>query len=231
MATTTLSPARALRRPRRLDLRAVLGFFLAVVATFGSIAFWTASSDTRTVLVSTRDLPAGEMLADGDLAVARVRVDDGIYGAAVPAAERAGLIGKPLAEPVHAQQILARAQLSSRPAFGPNEMALTIAVSPETAIGGRVRSGDAVQVLVTTNKGKPEAKTTVVLPRVMVYDVGHNQRSVVVNTAASSDSGDRSSARGPLGSLTLIVTQEQAVQLAQAKWSGELDVALLPAQQ
>jgi hypothetical protein len=30
--------------------------------------------------------------------------------------------------------------------------------------------------------------------------------------------------------LTLIVTQDQAVQLAQARWSSDLDVALLPAQ-
>lgn len=231
LATTTLSPTKALRQPRRVDWRAVFGLFLTLMATGGSIAFWSASSDTRTVLVATRELPAGAVLAEGDLAIARVRVDDGIYSAALPAAEQVGLIGKQLAEPVHAQQILARAQISSRPALSPNQMALTIAVSPETAVGGRVRPGDTVQVLVTTNKGKPEAKTTVVLPWITVYDVGHNQRSVVVNTSGSGDSGDRSSALGPVGSLTLVVTQEQAVQLAQAKWSGELDVALLPAQQ
>lgn len=229
MAATTLSPTRALRQPRRLDLRAVFGIFLILVATGGSIAFWSASSDTRTVLVATRELPAGAMLTQGDLAIARVRVDDGIYSAAVPAAEQASVIGKQLAEPVHAQQILARAQISSRPALGPNQMALTVAVSSETAVGGRVRPGDAVQVLMTTNKGKPEAKTAVVLPRVAVYDVGHDQRSLVVNTSGAADSDDRSSVRGSLASLTLVVTQEQAVQLAQAKWSGELDVALLPA--
>ena len=231
MAATTLSPTRALRQPRRLDLRAVFGIFLTLVATGGSIAFWSASSDTRAVLVATRELPAGATLTQGDLAIARVRVDDDIYAAAVPAAEQAGVIGKQLAEPVHAQQILARAQISSRPALASDQMALTIAVSPETAVGGRVRPGDSVQVLVTTDKGKPEAKTAVVLPRVTVYDVGRDQRSLVVSTSGAGDSDTRSGVRGPLASLTLIVTQEQAIQLAQAKWSGELDVALLPAQQ
>lgn len=226
MSATTLSPTRALRRPRRLDWRAVFGIFLLLVATGGSITFWSASSNTRALLVATRDLPAGSELATEDLGVARVRVDDAIYQAALPAAELAGLVGKQLAEPVHAGQLLVRAQLSSRPRLGPDQMALTIAVSPETAAGGRLRAGDAVQVLLTTNKGKPEARTAVVLPRATVYDVGHDQRVAVVNTELA----DRSAAQGAAKWLTLVVTQEQALQLAQSKWAGELDVALLPPQ-
>ena len=224
MSATTLSPTRALRRPRRLDWRAVFGIFLLLVATGGSITFWSASSDTRALLVATRDLPAGSELAAEDLGVARVRVDDAIYQAALPAAELAGLVGKQLADPVHAGQLLGRAQLSSRPRLGPDQMALTIAVSPETAAGGRLREGDAVQVLLTTNKGKPEARTAVVLPRATVYDVGHDQRVAVVNTELA----DRSAAQGAAKWLTLVVTQEQALQLAQATWAGELGVALLP---
>ncbi len=227
MTTATLSPTRALRRPRRLDWRALFGLFLLLVATGGSITFWSASSDTRTLLVATRDLPAGAELRDGDLAVARVRVDDAIYQASVPAAELASLLGQQLAEPIHAQQLLARAQLSTRPRLGPNQVALTIAISPETAVGGRLRPGDAVQVLLTTNKGKPEARTTVVLPRATVYDVGHDQRVTVINT----DMADRSAAQGTVKWLTLVGTQEQALQLAQAKGQGDLDVALLPAEQ
>src|SRR5712692_1155189 len=71
MATAVLTPTRALRQARRLDLRAVFGLFLLLVATGGSIAFWSASSDTRAVLVATRDLPAGATLKLMDLAIAR----------------------------------------------------------------------------------------------------------------------------------------------------------------
>lgn len=227
MATTPLSPTRALRRPRRLDWRAIFGIFLLLVATGGSITFWSASSDTRAVLVATRDLPAGAELGASDLAIARVRVDDAIYRAAIPASELATLAGTQLAEPVHAEQLLVRAQLSSRPLLGPNQLALTIAISPETAVGGRVQAGDSVQVLLTTNKGKPEARTTVVLPRVTVYDVGHDQRTTVVNT----DLADRAAPHGAVKWLTLIMTQEQTVELAQAKGQGDLDVALLPPRQ
>lgn len=227
MAATTLTPTRALRQPRHVGWRAAFGVFLLLLATGGSIAFWTASSDTRAVLVATRDLPAGAMLTATDVAVARVRVDDAIYQAAVPASELTSLVGTQLAEPMHAQQLLARAQLSSRPTLGPGHLALTIAVSPETAVGGRLRPGDAVQVFLTTNQGKPEAHTAVVLPRATVYDVGHEQRLTVVNTELA----ERSGTQGPAKWLTLIVTPEQALALAQARWSGELDVALLPPEQ
>src|SRR5690606_17243284 len=111
---------RALRQPRRLDLRAMLGLLLLLVATGGSIAFWTAASDTRAVLVATRDRPAGATITVADLAIARVRVDDAIYQAAVPASELANLVGQQLAEPVHAHQLLVRPQVSSRPPLGPD---------------------------------------------------------------------------------------------------------------
>ncbi|HLZ08007.1 MAG TPA: RcpC/CpaB family pilus assembly protein, partial [Chloroflexota bacterium] len=160
---TTLSPARALRQPRRIDWRALFGIFLTLVAVGGSIFFWTASSDTRSVVVATRDVPSGSSLTLADLAVARVRIDDTLYQAAVPAEDLSTLAGKQLAEPVHAHQVIVRAQISPRPSLGRDQLALTIPISPETAVGGSLRPGDAVEVLVTINKGKPEARTTVVL--------------------------------------------------------------------
>jgi Flp pilus assembly protein CpaB len=196
-----------------------MGLFLLLVAVVGSLSFWSASSDTRPVLVAARDLPAGTTLQTSDLAIARVRVDDAIYQAAVPAAEIESITGKALAEPIHAQQLLVRAEISNQPPLGPDQMALTIGITPESAVGGQLRPGDAVQVLLTTDKGTPAVHTTVVLPRATIYDIGYDQETVVVNT--------RRSDRGSVSWLTLIVTPEQAVQLGQAKWAGELDVALL----
>jgi Flp pilus assembly protein CpaB len=229
MAATTLTPARAIRQPRRVDLRAVFGLFLLLLATGGSIAFWSASSDTRAVLVATRDLPAGATLSASDVAVARVRVDDAIYEASWPAAAREELIGRQLAEPVHAQQLLVRAQLSTRPPLQPDQLALTIPIRPDTAVGGRVRPGDYVQVLATSGKGKPESETFVVLRRVRVHDVGRDERVTVVNTAGAGETAPRPAAQGPVSTLTVVVTQDQALELARARWNGELDVALLPA--
>ena len=84
MVSSTLTPKRALRKPWRLDPRAVFGLFLMLVSIGGSVAFWAASTDTRAVLVVTRDRPAGATLSSADLAVASVRVDDAIFAATVP---------------------------------------------------------------------------------------------------------------------------------------------------
>ncbi len=223
LTSTRLTPSRALRRPRRIDLRAIFGIALFVVAVGGSILFWTLSSDARAVLVATRDLPALAVLTPSDLTVAHVRVDDAIYQSAIPADELSGLVGKPLAEPVHAQQLLVRSQVASRPAFAANQVIYTIPIAPENAVGGRLAHGNFVEVLVTLNKGKPDTQTNVVLPRAMVYDIGFEQRFTAIN----ADSGN---AQGAARWLSLVVSQDEARQLAQARWSGDLDVALLPAQ-
>jgi Flp pilus assembly protein CpaB len=215
-----------MRRPWRLDGRVLVGLFIAALAVAGSLALWQRVNDARPVVVATRDLPTGATLAAADLAVARVRVDDGMYAAAVPADELGALVGRQLAEPIHPQQMVVRQQVSARPPIGPDQVALTIPVNPASAAGGRVRPGDSVAIILTTNKGKPEAQTTVVLPRVTVYDVGYDQGSAVVSTGA--DAADRV-ARGALSSLTLVVkAPTEAVELASARHNGELDVALLP---
>lgn len=226
MDSTTLTPKRALRKPWRLDPRAMFGMFLMLVSIGGSVVFWTTSTDTRAVLVATRDRPAGATLGPSDVAVTSARLDDAIFAATVPAEEQSTVVGRQLSEPLHAQQLLARAQLSGRPPLGPGQMVLTIRVSPDTAAGGLIRLGDSVQILVTTNKGRPESRTTVVLPRVTVYDVGRDDQTTVINTGGANDA-DWDDA-GSLNSLTLIVSQDQALQLTVAKWNGDLDVALLP---
>jgi len=83
---------------------------------------------------------------------------------------------------MHAHQVLARRQVSSRLPLGPGQLALPIAVRPEAAVGGQSRHGDAVQVLLTTNVGKPEARTMAVLSRATVDDDGYEQCVAVANT-------------------------------------------------
>jgi len=226
VAVISTSPTRALRRPLRLDVRALVGVLLMLVAVGGSIAVWTTEQDTRGVLVAARDMPAGTTLTSDDLTVSRARLDDSIYQAAVPAASLNSIVGRQLSEPAHANQVLARAQLSSRPTLAADQMVIAIPVRPETAVGGRVRAGDAVQVLSTNTKGEPMA-THVILPRAVVYDVGQDEEG------ASRGSGSRVQLGASGGAptwITVIVDQQQAVQLTQARWSGELDVALLPPQ-
>ena len=224
MASSTLTPSRALRRPRRIDMRLVVGLLLMVATTLASLAFWTATSDARPIVVATHALPALAVLTPADLTVVHVRMDDALYQAAIPGDEMTALVGKPLAEPVHAQQVLVRAQVGTRPSLAADQVAMTIAITPETGVGGRLRPGDQVLVLATFNKGKTDVRTAVVLERVTVYDVGYEQRVGAINT----DGASSPTAQGAARWLTLVLTGEQARQLAQAKGTGDLDVTLLP---
>src|SRR5215216_4437209 len=173
MVAATLSPARALRRPRRTDPRALIGLFLTLAALAGSISFWASSSEARAVVVATRDLPVGATLRSGDLTVAYLRAEDGVYRAALPADMLDSLIGRQIGEPIHAQQVLARAQVADRLGLAADQVAITIPAKPDSAVDGRLRPGDAVQVLVTVvDKPRQEAHTRLVLDRVQVFSVG-----------------------------------------------------------
>jgi Flp pilus assembly protein CpaB len=226
MAVATLTPARALRsRPRRADPRALLGVFITLAALAGSVAFWVGASDARPVLVATRELQVGTTLRSADLTVAYVRMDDALYRAALPSDMLDSLIGRQLGEPVHAQQVLARAQVAAKPGLAADQVAMTIPARPESAVDGRLRPGDTVQILVTvTDKAKNEARTRQVLNRAQVFDVGRDH-SFGSSSATAEPDGQ---ARGSIASVTLAITAEQARQLAEARRIGELDVLLLP---
>jgi len=229
MAVATLTPVRALRRTRRADPRALIGVFLTLAALAGSIAFWVGASDARPILIATRDLPAGATLLSSDLMVAYVRMDDTVYRAALPADALESLVGRQLGEPVHTQQVLARAQLADRLGLSVDQMAMTIPARPESAVDGRLRPGDTVQVLATVvDKTRNEARTRPVLERALVFEVGRDQ-SFSTSTASTSGSANGDGlTRGSITSVTLVVTPDQARQLAEARRTGELDVLLLP---
>jgi Flp pilus assembly protein CpaB len=227
MAVATLTPARAFRRPRRADPRALIGVFLTLAALAGSVAFWVGASDARPILVAAHDVPAGATLRSSDLTVAYVRMDDTVYRAAFPADALDSLVGRQLDEPIHAQQVLARAQLADQLGLGADQVAMTIPARPESAVDGRLRPGDAIQVLVTViDKNKNEAHTRQVLDRAQVFEVGRDQS--FSGSSSSVTRADDSVTRGSITSVTLAVSADQARQLAEARRTGELDVLLLP---
>jgi Flp pilus assembly protein CpaB len=225
MAVMTLSPVRGLRRPRRADPRAIVGVFITLAALGGSVAYWASTSDTRGVVVAARDLPAGATLRASDLSVSYVRLDDSLYRAALAADSLDSLVGRELAEPMHAQQVIARAQVADRSGLAPDQVAITIPAHPDSAANGRIRPGDLVQVLVTVgDKTRGDVHTRLVMDRARVFDVG---REAPIGGSSSASDPERA-ARAPIASVTLVATPEQARQLAEARRLGELDVVLLP---
>ncbi len=232
MAGQALTPARALKRQRlRLDSRILLGTLLVGLAIAGGLTWAGSVNQGRDVIVATRELPVGAVIGPDDLATTNARLDDRVYAAAIPAAEAITLIGRVVVEPVHAHQQLVRAQIGAGPLLSGDEGAMTVAVKGEMAAGGRLQPGDQVQVIVTLDKGQPSARTEAVIERATIYAIGREDRTRFVGSTAgasgevSATSGDTG---GALASVTLIVTPEQRLALARAKWGGEIDLVLLP---
>jgi Flp pilus assembly protein CpaB len=228
MAARTLTPSRALHRPHHIDLRAVLGLFILLVATVGAVAAWSGATSSRAVLSVTRDLPAGATLTSADLSVVRLHADAAVDAVALPASTEDQLIGRALAGPAYAHQVLVRAQISSSQALPPGQVAFSIPVSADSAVGGRLQAGDALRVYVTTAKGTPAAKTAVVVEQATVLNVGYDPQLSTVGAAGSASDSAGSAPPSAVRSLTLRVTPQQAQALAFARWNGSLDVALLP---
>ena len=225
MAVGTLTPARALRAPRRLDGRAVLGIFVLLIATGGMLAFWGATNQRAAVLVAATNLPAGAVLGAGDLAVVHLQADGQVEQMALPAADEDRLIGTALSAPVYAGEVLVRGQLSTRPALSAGQVAFTIPLGQGSDMAG-IHAGDQVRVYVTLDKGKPDSKTVVVVDRATVQRVQENAQ-LTLGSAANSTTQQPA----PLSALTVLVSNDDAERLAQARWNGDLDVALLPPQQ
>jgi Flp pilus assembly protein RcpC/CpaB len=110
---------------------------------------------------------------------------------------------------------------------------VSLPVRPDLAVGDQIRAGDDVAVLVTRDKGKPTSATSVVLERVTVDQVGRSDSplgstpggslAVPVDSTAATTRAAR-----PVSWLVLVIPQEQAARLSQARWNGDLEVVLLP---
>jgi Flp pilus assembly protein CpaB len=222
--TLAESPTKALRKPFKMDLHYVTAALVILTSIVLGVVTLGGRDSTRGIVVATRELPAGATLAAGDLAETQGHLDDAVYAAALPGSAAADLVGRRLVEPVHARQILVRAQIGGDLPLKPDEVAMSISVKNESAAGGQIRVGDAVRVIATVDKGQPDDRTTVVVERAIVYGVGRDERAGAISASgnATRDTG------GPLTSLTLVVTADQALRIATVKHGGELDVVLLP---
>lgn len=221
MAALSLTPSRALQRPRRLDRRVVIGLFLVAATLGGSIAAWNGATSGHDVLAVSRALPTGTVLTAGDLTAVSIRVDDDVLASLMPASSEATAIGRSLSEAVPAHALLARAAIATQPPLGPGEMELTIPVTPQTALDGQLQPGDSVALLWTQGKGTPQSKTTVLIDRALVRSVGYDTSTAAINASPA----DGSPSHGAINAVTLVLTSEQAVAVAQARWNGDLDVA------
>ena len=209
----------------RPSLRGASGVALALLGV--AIVFAVArSQQPRTVDVVrvARDVPAGAVLRSEDLRVVSVALPDDVAAGLVTGDERAGLIGQTLTEPLHSGDLLSRKQAVPAAHQIPAGQRIYVLPSPqELADSGQIQAGSRVDVLVTLRHGQSATGgTRTVLRSAPVYLTSRQ------DSGASGSFGvtDRVAAtRGPW--LALLVDPSQEEALANARRSGDLDVALV----
>ncbi len=202
--------ARRLARPRWANVRTILGLLLFVAALLIGRSILEGARTTIQVWAAATDLRGDHALAQADLAPAEVKLPADVAAAYAIASE--DLDGAILMRPVAAGELIPRAWISTgAPATAGRSM--TIPVTPEHAVGGRLRPGDRVDVYATFDSGDARARTSALVRAVEVLDVVEAGGLVV---------GEES-----VVGLTVAVTPAEAARLAFAIRTAEVDVALV----
>jgi Flp pilus assembly protein CpaB len=221
MATITARRRVRVAGLGRIDGRMLLGLVLVVVSVGGGLLFWGSTRETVPILVASREMPAGHVIQSDDLTVARVRLEGDLTSLAIPDARLDDAVGRPTAGPVHAGEMLVWPDLASGPVIAPDEVAMTVPVEADAVYAG-LRPGDAVAVLATRDKGKPESETVTLLDRAVVYDVSLEPGPIAIGSR-----GQTEEERG-LTNVTLLVPRSETEAVADATVNATITLALLP---
>jgi hypothetical protein len=182
---------------------------------------------TYPVLVAAHDLPRGTAITGGDFVPDRVALPESMAGLTVPAASAPGVVGQRLAEPVHAGVPLLQPQVAGKTEVVPGFQRIAFPVASEHAAGGGISVGDSVRIYVTTDRGKPDARTTVALDQAVISAVGYQDPGVAISGGVSDTAAPR--AVGKLAWVELLVEDGRATDFVQMLASGDPDVAVVPA--
>lgn len=207
--------------PARVDGRMLLGVVLVAVSVAGGLLFWGSAQETAPVLVAARDLPAGHVIQPDDLSVARLRLEGDLSSLAIPEADLGAVAGRTAGTAVHAGEMLVWPDVATGPVIGPGEVAITVPVEADTVYPG-LRPGDAVAVLATSDKGKPESRTVTLLERAVVYDISLEPGRIAIGRSGGAEEG-----RG-LTNVTLVVPRSEAERVAHAVVNSVVTLAILP---
>jgi Flp pilus assembly protein CpaB len=199
---------RAASRVRRLDMRVAMGILLMLVAIVGGASVLKGAQSRSPVIVADKVVNPGQVIATDDLRIADVALEGHVES--IAASQLSGIVGKVAAEPLYPGKLLTSRSFAIGPPVPPGYVSMSIALKPERAASGNLRSGDHVGIVYTRNPGRPDASSTLLFDEVNVVSVT-----------------SRTGGEGHLLLVTLQLRPEEARALAEARNSGEIDLMLL----
>jgi len=173
-------PSDGARTRRLLQPLPLVGLTLVLVALIGYWAIYNASTKRTPILVTTRALPAGTVIASGDLRTAELAGDSSVLASLVPERELSQTIGRRLSSALPPGTPLPAASLASHQ---PQTSAMTLAVPEFDVIGASLQPGETVTVLATFGAGSPGASTRPVARALQIVSVGEAPANADPSTA------------------------------------------------
>lgn len=193
--------------PGWVNLRTGLGAALFLIAMASGSRVLGGADPGVAVWAVTRDLAAGTRLTASD--VRSTRVDLAAEHLSRYVSAEASVSGALLVRATQEGELLAAGAVA-RPGTPTDGRSITIPVSAEHAVGGRLSAGDVVDVLVTVDARGAAARTTLLVGSAVVQDV--------VSDPAFGN-GDAA-----LVGITVTVDPAEALRIALATRSAEIDV-------
>jgi SAF domain len=129
-----------------------VGVVLLITSLVVALTIYTRVGDRRQVLMTSRDVLAGEQLTADDVRVVAVASDDAFR--AVPVDERATVVGKYAKVRMLSGTLLAAESLQDRPLVDPSKALVTVLVpAGSTPVG--LREGSRLLLTVVASQGAP----------------------------------------------------------------------------
>jgi len=175
-------------------LALIVAVILGVLSVIGINAYvdkvrdsMRSPEDELTYLVAARDVEEGEVFTANDIKTASFRretIDDALRGSHIKDRERQSILGARTRAKIREGQILQthhfhrRTQLDSGPKFGKEHRAITIPVSRTIGVGGMLKPGDYIDLVVslelTDDRGQPFPTTLTLFKSVMILATDTN---------------------------------------------------------
>ena len=203
---------RSAVKARPSSMRMVVGIALAATAALVIGLQFQKATVTQSVVTVKHQVALGQVLTAADLSTKSIAAGESIPS--IPAAQASSVVGKVTQAPLFAGDVLDPQAVAVNPSLPAGQLAETLALAPEQAVGGRLHAGNYVSVLAAPATSPTGAAPTasVALPAVEVLDV-------VQQSGASQTTS---------WLVTLELSPAQATQLeAVYRGGGHIDLALV----
>lgn len=190
--------------------RVLYGFVVALVAVSVLIISLKQSAKTQLVVSVRAPIAAGSVITAAQLSEASLPV--GASVPSIPIAQQGSVVGQVAQVPLYPGDVVDPHDVGSQSALPPGEVAMTLSLAPEQAVGGTLRANDVVDVFAAPSAVAPGAA-----PAAVQVLSGVPVRAVATPSTVAG---------APTVYVTLILSPAQATSLDAVYRADKVDLAL-----